>query len=200
MIRPLAISAAVAALLVFAAGCAQSVTTAPPRSATEQLLLSTAADRAIARMSFESFSGKRVYCDNSYFDSYDSKYVMGAVRDALSRSGALLVSDMSKSDVVVELRSGALSLDGNESLVGFPKTGAPVPFGGAVQIPELALYKSTKQDSIAKFALLAYETESRTNVYSSGPMVGKSYNHYYRILGLIPWTRTDLPEKQPKAK
>lgn len=199
MNRPTAITAAVA-LVLFAAGCAQSVTTNPPRSATEQLLLSTAADRAIARMSFESFAGKRVYCDTSYFDSYDSKYVMGAVRDALSRAGALLASDILKSDVIVELRSGAFSLDGNESLVGFPKTGAPVPLGGAVQLPELALYKSTKQDSVAKFAVLAYTTESRTNFYSSGPMIGKSYNHYYKLLGLVPWTRTDLPEKQRKAK
>jgi hypothetical protein len=26
-------------------------------------------------------------------------------------------------------------------------------------------------------------------------MVGKSYNNYYKLLGIITWTGTDIPEK-----
>lgn len=179
-------------------GCAQSTVTNPARSATEQLLLSTAADRAIQKISFHEFTGKRVYCDTSYFESYDSRYVLGAVRDALSRAGALLESEAGKSEITVELRSGAFSIDGSDSLLGIPKSGIPVPLAGAVDIPELALYKASRQNSVAKFAILAYASETHTNIYSSGPRIGEAYNHYYKILGFIRWTRTDLPEKARK--
>jgi hypothetical protein len=27
-------------------------------------------------------------------------------------------------------------------------------------------------------------------------MVGKSYNHNYKLLGCITWTRNDIPEKK----
>ena len=183
-------------LALVLSGCSTATMTNPPRSATEQLLLSTAADRAIASASLPLVDGKKVFVDGTYFDSYDSKYVMGAIRDAFSRSGALLVNDASNSDLTVEARSGALSTDASESLFGVPSTGIPIPLAGVVSIPELAIYKSSRQHTFAKFALLAYETKSREHVYSSGSMLGKSYNKYYKFLGLIQWTTTDIPEKK----
>ena len=63
---------AVAALLA-GGGCTQTILTAPQRSATEQLLLSTAAERAVASINFSLFSGKKVFLDVSNFDSYDSE-------------------------------------------------------------------------------------------------------------------------------
>ncbi len=170
--------------------------TNPARSATEQLLLSTAADRAIAATNLPPVQGKKVYVDGTYYDSYDPKYVLGSIRDALSRSGALLVDTASNSDVIVEARCGGLSIDASESLLGIPATGIPIPLAGVVSIPELALYKSSRQRSIAKLALLAYDTRSREHVFSSGSMAGKSYNKYYKFLGIIQWTTTDIPEKQ----
>jgi hypothetical protein len=177
-------------------GCSTAITTNPPRSVTEQLLLSTAADRAIASASLPMVQGKKVFVDGTYFDSYDPKYVLGSIRDAFSRAGALLVDTVSNSDIIVEARSGGLSTDASESLLGVPATGIPIPLAGVVSIPELAIYKSSRQHSIAKLALLAYDTHSREHIYSSGPMVGKSYNKYYKFLGLIQWTTTDIPEKK----
>jgi hypothetical protein len=187
-------TAAVAALLA-GGGCAQTTLTAPQRSATEQLLLSTAAERAILSTNLSMFNGKKVFVDGSFFDSYDSKYAIGTIRDALSRSGAMLVSNVTNSDIIVEARSGALSIDAAETLIGVPSAGVPVPLAGAVSIPELALFKSQKQFSLAKLALLAYETHGGKHVYSSGPMIGKAYNHYYRIIGFITYTSTDIPAK-----
>jgi hypothetical protein len=188
-------AAAVAAALLAGGGCTQTILTAPQRSATEQLLLSTAADRAIAFTNLSAFDGKKVFVDGSYFDSYDGKYALGTIRDALSRSGALLVSNLTNSDIVVEARSGALSIDASDLLIGMPSAGVPVPLAGSVSIPELAFYKSQKQFSLAKFALLAYETHGGKHVYSSGPMIGKAYNHYYRFIGFIAYTKTDIPAK-----
>jgi len=172
--------------------------TNPPRTFTEQLLLSTAADRALRSASLEMFRGKKVYVDGTYFDSYDSKYVMGAIRDAFSQAGALLASDAASSDIIVEARSGAYSIDFSSTLIGIPTIGVPIPLAGTINIPELALYKHIQQDSLAKFALLAYETKSRDHFYSSGPMVGKSYNYFHKCLCFL-WISTDIPEKSKKT-
>jgi hypothetical protein len=185
-------------MAVFLAGCANSVTTNPPRSVTEELLLSTAADRALSTVSFIDLKGKKVYLDATYFDSYDPKYVLGSIRDALSQAGALLVDAKAASDIVIEARSGGLSTDASDSLFGVSQTGLPIPLAGVLNVPELAIYKSSRQKSIAKLALLAYSTHSLEHVFSTGPMVGKSYNINYKLLGMIQWTATDIPEKKRK--
>ena len=146
------------------------------------------------------FNHKKLYVDSTYFDGYDSKYALGTIRDALSAAGGLLVDDVTNADVIIQARSGGLSTDSSDSLVGIPKMGMPVPLSGALQIPEVALWKSQKQNSIAKFALLAYERVSREHLYSSGPLVGKAYNNYYKLLGIITWTSTDIPEKKKPKK
>ena len=182
-----------AALLL--AGCTTTKTTDPARAATEQLLLSTAADHALQSADLACFANRKVFLDATYFDSYDSKYVLGTVRDALSRAGALLEENLTNSDIVIEARSGAVSIDSSDSLFGIPTMGLPVPLAGTLQIPEMAFYLSHKQKSFAKIALLAFVRQSRAHVYSSGPLDGKSYDKHSRIL-FVSWVRTDIPEKQ----
>jgi hypothetical protein len=186
-----------AALLL--GGCATSVTTNPARSATEQLLLSTAADRALHSANLTAFANQKVFLDTTYFDSYDSKYVIGTIRDALNRAGALLQDNLTNSDIIVEARSGALSIDSSDTLFGIPNMGVPVPLAGALQIPEVAFYKSDHQRSTAKIALLAFAKQSGAHIYSSGSLDGKSYDKHYKIL-FVSWIRTDVPEKQANEK
>jgi hypothetical protein len=184
---------------IFLQGCASTKMTEPARTATEQLLLSTAADRALRSANLMSLAGQRVFLDASYFDSYDSKYVIGTIRDIISRAGALLEDNPTNSDVTIEARSGALSTDSSDSLIGIPQMGLPIPLAGALQTPELAFYKSSTQNSTAKIALLAYATKSRKHIYSSGSLSGKAYNNVHKIL-FITWIRTDIPEKKKNAQ
>jgi len=187
-------------LIVFAGGgCASYKLTSPARSATEQLLLSTAADRAMASASLAVFANQKVFLDATYFDSYDSKYAIGEIRDALSRAGALLEANAKDADIIIEARAGALSTDSADTLIGVPNTGLPIPLAGTVSIPEVALYKSEKQLAYAKISLLAYANQSRAHIFSSGPLAGKSYNKYHKVL-FISWVFTDIPEKQTKPE
>lgn len=178
-------------------GCSDFTMTNPPRTVTEQLVLSTAADRALRAANLEMFEGKRVFIDGTYFDSFDAKYVLGAIRDTFSQAGALLAVDAGHSDYIVEARSGGYSVDYNSSLIGIPTMGVPIPLAGALNLPELAFFKSSKQNSIAKFALLAYDTKTREHYYSSGPLVGKAFNNYDKCFGFL-WVGTDIPEKQQR--
>jgi hypothetical protein len=189
--------------LVFAplllGGCVTNKTTEPARTATEQLLLSTATDRALRSANLTAFANRTVFLDATYFDSYDSKYVLGTIRDVLSRAGALLVDNFTNSDIIIEARSGALSIDSSDTLLGIPNMAVPIPLAGALQIPELAFYKSSKELSTAKIALLAFVRDSGAHVYSSGPLDGKSHENRYKIL-FVSWIRTDIPEKQKTEK
>jgi len=191
------------ALLIFLAflpgGCVTNNNTLPARSATEQLLLSTAMDRALQSANLVAFANQKVFVDTTYFDSYDSRYAIGTVRDALSRAGALLEDNVTNSDIIVEARSGALSIDSSVLLFGVPNMAVPIPLAGSLSIPELAFYKSDKRRSTAKIALLAFAKESGAHIYSSGPLDGKSYDKRYKLL-FVSWIRTDIPEKQKSQK
>jgi hypothetical protein len=177
------------------AGCTTNKMTTTVRSATEQLLLSTATDHALLDPGVKFFAGHKVFLDATYFDSYDSKYALGAIRDALSRAGALLEDSATNSEIIIEARSGALAIDDSDTLFGIPSMALPVPLAGSLQTPEVAFYESHKQRSVAKFALLALTRESHAHVYSSGPLDGNAYHKSSRLF-FIAWTRTDLPEEQ----
>lgn len=181
------------------AGCTSTKTTTTARTATEQLLLSTATDHALQDTGFEMFAGRKVYLDATYFDSYDPQYVLGTLRDALSRAGALLENIPSNSDFIVEARSGALAIDESDTMFGIPTIGIPVPLAGTVQTPEISFYKSARQRSSAKFALLAISRDSGAHVYSTGPLDGKSFDKHSRLF-FISWHRTDVPEKYATAQ
>ena len=190
---------AIFTLWLVATGCSTYDETNPPRSATEQLLISTAMDRAMTNGDLSVFHSRKVFVDATYFASYDQQYALGEIRDALNSAGAFLVNNVTNSDLVVEARSGALSVDASSTLFGIPAMGLPVPLSGALSTPELAFYKSVKQKSIGKIALLAYDPKSGRHYYSSGPLVGRSYNYYRKIL-FISWISTDIPEKQKNEK
>jgi hypothetical protein len=191
----------VTGLLVIAlTGCTQTELTKPKRSATEQLLISTAADRALAQADLSMVNGKKVFVDKNYFDGTDNEYVLGEVRDLISMRGGLLVQKMDDAELVIEPRSGALSIDSTSSIIGLPSTPTPIPFAGAVQIPEIALYKSEKQFSIAKIALLAYERSSGKHVASSGSLIGRANIKYFKFLGFITFNKTTVPERKKQTK
>ncbi|MCS1408487.1 MAG: hypothetical protein M2R45_01662 [Verrucomicrobia subdivision 3 bacterium] len=188
-------------LLLFAItlfpGCHAIRITEPQRTATEQLLMSTATDHAVRNIDLSLLKERKVFFDQSYFDSYDDGYAVGSLRELISKSGGCLVKDRDSAEVVVEARSGTLGIDSRDALAGLPELAIPLSFAGQVQSPEISLYKAQKADSVAKFALLVYETPSGEFLHATGPLVGKAKFYHYKILGFLNWRRTDIPEQKP---
>jgi hypothetical protein len=177
-------------VMALLAGCVNEEETSPPRSATEQLLLSTAADQALANANLNMFAGRTVFFDFTYFFSYDSQYVEGSIRDAFSRAGALIVPDSKSADIIVEARSGAYSVDTNSAFLGIPSI--PIPIPGTAETPVTP--------AVPFYQRQAYENKTHAHVYSSGALNGETYNKYKAIL-LVSWWTTDIPEKaRPKYK
>ena len=98
-----------AGMITFAAGCGSTRTTDTSRTATEQLLISDAVDRALEKMSFKELSGFSVFLDTSRVSgATDKDYLIGAVRQKLATDGAALRENRTDADVIVELFVGAL--------------------------------------------------------------------------------------------
>jgi hypothetical protein len=182
-------------IVFLGSGCSSRRVSYPPRTATEQLLLSTAADQALSQANFKIFSGRNVYLDFTYFDSYDSKYVESKLRDAFSRDGALLMPDAKSADIIVEARSGAYSVDNASSFIGIPRIPVPIPSTSEIPIiPQISFWSRDSDRSYAKFGLFAYSKKTYAHIYSSGTLDGTAFNTY-RSFMFISWRRSDIPEK-----
>lgn len=182
-----------ALVLLATVGCASMRQTQPPQTATEQLLISQAADDAARDLWLASLQGTSIFISTKHFDSLDEAYAVGAIRAHLVEQGALLVDKRAEADIVVEIRSGALSINKSENLMlGLPSMQLPVPFAATgLKFPEIPLLKRSLRQGIAKFALTAYDARTGAFVGTTGPIIGRSYISHWRFF-LIPWTHTDV--------
>ncbi|HYF88925.1 DUF6655 family protein [Azospirillum sp.] len=184
------------------AGCSTAHVTTPARSATEQLLISTAADQAAERLAGRLAVKGSVYVDASGVEGYDTKYAVFAVRDALLRHGAAMAQTRDAAATVVELRVGALSVDSESSLLGIPSIDIPMPVSGTSSTPEISLFKKELTQGVAKIAATAYDKNSGALVSSSGPQYGFSNRAEWVLLLMLSWDTNDLlpPDTRPDPK
>ena len=183
--------------LVALGACTSPRETSPQRSATEQLLTSTAVDRAVEGMDLKIPQGTKVFLDAGQLEGSDGKYASGAMKDRLLRDGANLVGDRGKADAVVELRAGALSIDDRQTLVGIGSFDVPVPLAGeAAKIPEIALYKQKERVGVAKIAAIGYTTDAGKLIDSTGPQFGYSHEDEQVLLFFFTWRSSDLPKEK----
>lgn len=186
---------AILALMLGAAllgGCTTTRETSPSRTATEQLLISAAADRAAEKLSLHIRPGSRIYVDASYFDATDGRYAIGAVHERMLRLGGRLAPDRAAADIIVEIRSGALSIDEDELLIGIPGVTVPIPFAGPFELPDVALFKKDQRIGIAKIAATAFDAETGLLADATGPQYGFSHRTHWVVLLLFSWTTSDI--------
>ena len=180
------------AISLMSTGCHTSKLTEPPRTVAEMVMLSHAADQAIAQLDLDPLQGKKVFLDASYFESVDGKYVIGALREAIAIHGGILVDQLDASQWVMELRNRGLGMDTRSALFGLPAMEIPVPFAGRVASPELALYKANLADSIASFAVVVYDRQEGLMLATATEGEGMSKFNQYQLLGFIKWRSTDV--------
>lgn len=183
------------------AGCASIRVTDPPRTATEQFLLSQAAIQAVKPLSFEMLHGRNVFLDDTYFAPSEKEFVLGELRAKLLLSGVQLCGQREASEIILELRSGGVGIDRYESLLGIPAIGATaastsaaagVPVAGIVT-PEIAITKEIKQIGYASVAYVAFWSDTGEVVASSGPSIGRAYRDDWWLFGFGPRTIGDIP-------
>jgi hypothetical protein len=187
---------ALVALGALASGCGTTKWSDSPRTATEQLLISDAVDRAISEIDFSALADKNVYLDTRYIvTALDQNYVVSTLRQHMLASGCIIKDKPEDSDYVVEVRSGSLGTNRQDLLFGVPATSLPtvgvLPMGTAT-IPEIALMKRTNQQAVCKIAVFAYDRMTGRPVWQSGNRKIASRAKDSWFLGAGPFQRGSI--------
>ena len=156
------------ALLAAAPGCGTTSWSDTKRTATEQLLVSDAIERAIMKIDMSPLDGRRVFLDaTTLHDVADKDYLTSTVRQHVLGCGGVLAEKREDAEIVVEARAGAIGTDRSSFLVGIPQTSVEFA-GNGTSIPEMALFKRSDQRAVAKINLFAYERQTGQPVWQSG--------------------------------
>ena len=179
--------AVVAAGLTLAA-CASTTETNPGRTATEQLLLARAADRAVEGLSLPLPAGAAVYVDDSYFQGEGARYAISAIRAALSDAGFRLAPNKDAADAVFEIRAGALSLEQMRRVFGIPEMRIPInETFNVVSLPELSVYSHRDRVGVAEFSGFLYEARTGAPLGAVLPMIGSYRIRSHKAMMMVTW-------------
>lgn len=187
--------------LVIVLGCGAS----KQRLATEQLVISDAVDRTVAKIDFRPLAGQTVYLDTKYVANakgnsfVNTDYVISSLRQQMLGHGLYLQEKIEDAEYVVEVRIGVLGNDGHDVAFGIPPgnqmgvtaaslTGYPVP----AILPEISLAKRSDNLGAAKVAVFAYHKTTREPVWQSGIATTISTAKDYWLLGIGPLQRGSI--------
>ncbi len=215
IVRRARLAIPVVLLLLLCGGCTTVRVTDPPRTATEQFLISGSISEAVNALSMDGLRDQLVYLETAYLTgdpppssgvrnqiidrtrpNQDFTFLLAELRARMLREGVRLTETRDEATVVVEARTGGVGIDRYEFLLGFPSVWVTGSVGtGEVPVltPELALLKSTRQLAYSSVAFVAYRTKGGELVSQSGPFVGKRMRADYWILGTGPNTVGDIP-------
>ena len=186
-------SCAVLAAAASVTGCATPVETRPGRTATEQLLVSHAAERAAKQLSIPIPAGSKVFLDTANFKGEGADYAQSAIREGLVSRGGRLWPTREGSDIIVEIRMGALSIDQISRVLGIPSLQVPIsPQWTVVTIPELSLYSRNDRTGVAEFSAFAYETRTGKPIAVEVRAAGTTTMRSHKLMMILPWGQQEV--------
>jgi len=183
-------------LVLIGPGCGTSKWTDTRRSATEQLLITDAMDRAVSNLDFCALAGKTAYIDTTALGQItDSAYLVSCLRQHMLANACLVMGTKEEADYIVEVRAGAVGTDRNEVLYGVPAVNIPsvVPLPGIPsQVPEMPIVKKTDQRAVVKLNVFAYNRTTGRPIWQSGAVPHESDAKALWILGAGPFHRGSI--------
>jgi hypothetical protein len=142
------------------------------RTATEQLVLSGAIDRAVNEIDFSPLAGKKVYFDSQYLKGVtDENYIVSSLMQHMLSYGCTLTDNREDSDYVLIARAGTVGTNRYEVMLGVPQINLPAVSmlaGVPSSIPEVPFAKTTQQRGVAKIAVFAINRHTGREVWQSG--------------------------------
>jgi hypothetical protein len=196
-------------------GCSTIRVTDPMETADQEFLESEATRIAINQIATDQLRDRTVFVDPTFLSIVQENtpplsfkqtpqpylFLLAELRAKLLLSGARLTDKKEDAEIIVEARTGGISVNHQELLVGLASITIPTEGVASIPIttPELAILKSTKQYGYASVAFVAYWRDTGEIAASSGPFVGKTAREDYWILGFGPNTVGNIPptQKQP---
>jgi hypothetical protein len=198
-------------------GCATIRVTDPTETADQLFLQSEATRLAVARINADQLRDRKVFVDTTYLAVFHQTttdlayreipqpflFLIAELRAKLLLSGARMVDKREDADIIVEARSGGVSVNREDYLLGLSSITVPTEVVASIpfQTPQISILQSTKQYGFASVAIVAYWRDTGDIVSSSGPFVGRTARKDYWIFGFaltpvgnIPPTQNPPPE------
>ena len=183
-------------LALAATGCASTTTSNTARTGNEQLLISSAIDRAMSSVRFTDFADFAVFIDEKYLDSVDKGYLVGEIRHKVLQGGGRLVAKADDADIVLEPRSGGIGTDTEETYIGIPAIGVPgMPF----ELPEVKFAQRATQLGTAKIGLVAYDAKTGRSLGRGGKATALSHANDTYVMGIGPFRSGSVVDTRERA-
>ncbi len=184
-------------LALVSTGCATTKTSNTARTGNEQILISSAIDRAMSNVRFNEFSSYKVFVDETFLaGAVDKGYLVGEIRHKVLEGGGLLVAKAEDADVVLEPRSGGVGTDAEESFIGIPALGMP---GLPIELPEIKIAQRTTQIGTAKIGLVAYDAKTGQSLGRGGKATALTHANDTYVLGIGPFRSGSVVDTREKA-
>jgi len=190
------LACAALASVLFTTGCSSTTTSNTARTGTEQMLISAAMDRAMSSVQFDDFNGYKVFVDDKYLEAVDKGYLIGSIRHKILQAGGLLAPAADAADLVLEIRSGGIGTDGQESFIGIPAIGIP---GLPIELPEVKVVSRSTQMGSAKLGLICYDAKTGEAVGLGGGSSALTHNNDTYVLGIGPFRSGSVLSQREKS-
>ena len=180
---------AVVAALLLISGCGTTKFSDTSRTATEQLLISSAMEDLVDQYDYSRLAGLKVFVKSAN-STTDGDYLKSLVRQQLGANGAFVKDDETQADYIVEVAPGTVGTNRYELMYGVPETTIPAigTMTTATSIPEFALIKRTDQKAQVKLRMWAYNKTTGAIIWQSGIMTKSSQIRDRWIFGAGPFT------------
>lgn len=179
----------VACALTLLPGCGTTKFSDTSRTATEQLLISSAMEDLVDQYDYSRLAGLTVFVKTAN-STTDGDYLKSLIRQQLAANGALIKDEEASADYIVEVAPGAVGTNRYELMYGIPETTIPAigTLTTATSIPEFALIKRTDQKAQIKLRMWAYNRTTGAIIWQSGINTKSSQIRDRWIFGAGPFT------------
>ncbi len=184
--------------VVLYSGCGTTKWSDTGRTATEQLLISSAIEDVIDEFDFYPLSGKKIYLKKDGVSCTDSQYLIAVLRQQLAANGVFIKDKEDDADYILEIAPGTVGTNRYELMYGISSTEIPSALtqGTVTSIPEVSLIKRTDQKAEIKLMLWAYNRKSGSIIWQSGTKSKTAYIRDRWFLGIGPITKTSFNPKK----
>ena len=174
------------------AGCASATIIHPTSpSATSQLLVFRALERAVARLDLTGLRGRRIALE-VISQLYDHYFAAAYLETWLRAHGVTVVSASPDRRLQVYLLT--LGTDQGQTFVGIPPLQIPVL---SIPIPEIAIFKWVRSRGRADMRVYAFDPVSGAFQEMLPETTGRSKFDDFTILIVVGFTVTDIEEPLP---
>jgi hypothetical protein len=175
-------------IFLFAGGCTSNIVMLPPKeTATQQLIVASAAQKAIA--SLPPFSASSAYVDGSAFTG--SKYELASFNAWLLQHGVDLV-EQKRAAVTIVPYIGVDSYNLKSLLLGVPKLRLSI----FLSTPEIALYGKTTEIAINQISFYAFDNHTGKAVAVETSRFGLQPYSITKLLFVLHFERPKLAPDQ----